>query len=301
MVRIRVYFRSRTLDMNRILLFLLGAGLLATGIAAVPATASVESHPPGNELYSSDDARFVLGTGIGIVRFDVNAKVTDKDRDASWFVDLEGNLDLDEVSEVRNLYAAYQFTAKHSMQFSYFDIDRRSTLLNIDENFEDLLLIRANLEVRDRSRFYNLSYGYTLHGDDHNKITLLAGLNILNLKLEAEARGSITLNDETVSAVEIVDEGVHAPLPLIGLSFNTRFTPEWSLSTQVSYVGGSYQDVTASVLQTQILSRYQFSRHVGFLLGLTYFSANAEEDDSDELLEVSYQYNGVFLGLHVGI
>ena len=53
----------------------------------------------------------------------------------------------------------------------------------------------------------------------------------------------------------------------------------WSLSTKISLVGGSFGDVSASVLQTSINSHYQFTKHTGLLLGMTYFNADVKSDD----------------------
>ena len=50
------------------------------------------------DLYKSN--KFALGIGTAIVRFDTNVKVTDKQAGRKTYLDLEGNLDLPEVSTV---------------------------------------------------------------------------------------------------------------------------------------------------------------------------------------------------------
>ena len=120
------------------------------------------------------------------------------------------------------------------------------------------------------------------------------------MQLKAKARGEIVLDGETLSAAEVADADVVAPLPLIGLNFGFGFTPQWSVAARVGLVGGSYEDVSAFVLESTINSRYQFSDHVGLLLGLTYFDADVDIDDDDDLTEVSYAYQGAFIGIHVG-
>ena len=91
----------------------------------------IESDPGMKVLATSHDAKFVLCVGAGIVRFDVNAKVIDKEDNSSRFVDLEGNLALDKESNVMAIYGAYRFSQKHSFDFGDFDIDRSSTLPRI--------------------------------------------------------------------------------------------------------------------------------------------------------------------------
>ena len=256
---------------------------------------------PGMELLAaSKDYKLILGTGVGLVRFDVKAKVTDKQDNIGIFVDLEGNLGLEEESNIALLYGAYRFNADHSVLFGYFDINRRS-LIDFDEAYGDLLDVNATLEVRDDTRFFYASYGYTLFLDEKSKITLVAGIHALDLRFSAEASGELTVEEETQTEELVESADVFAPLPLIGLNFSTYYTPEWSVSTRLAVIGGRYEDVSAGVLQVNIFSRYQMSKHVGLLLGLGYFSAEVDIEDSEELTEVSYGYEGAWIGLHFGL
>jgi hypothetical protein len=250
---------------------------------------------------TSKDGRFLLGVGYGIVRFDVNAKITDRDSGFSRYVDLEGNLGLDKRSNVQAFYGSYLFNNKHSLVFNYFGVNRSSTLFSFDASYEDLEITDATLEIFDKSKLYNLGYGYRLFQSETSSITLVAGLNVLDLKLVAEASGDIVSEGTSRSVAEVVEAKQIAPLPLIGLNFTTRYTPEWSVATRVGFIGGSYQDVSAQIFQTSILSRYQFSRHVGLLFGITYFSAEVDVREPDEILEISYGYDGLFVGLHFGL
>ncbi|MCP4874568.1 MAG: hypothetical protein GY896_03710 [Gammaproteobacteria bacterium] len=268
-------------------------GLPSTGLSATPVL-------PGSETTVYEGARWTIGVGYGLVEFDTNVKVTNKQTGRSRYVDFEGNLDLPEYSEVQTFYGAYRFNRKHSLLFGYFEIDRDSTLLNISQNFDDIVIIDARVTLSDNSRFYNISYGYNLFRDDRSNVTFAIGLNSLDLKLKAEASGQLTVGGITRSEAELAEASVIAPLPLLGLNFGFDFTPKWSISTRISLVGGSYNEVSAGVIQTSINSLYRFSEHSGFLLGMTYFDANVEIDDDDELSDVSYGYTGLFMGLHFG-
>lgn len=279
-------------------LFVLFAAMQFTAEAAQDV---IEPDPDMKVLAMSNDARFLLGIGAGIVRFDVNAKLIDKQDGSSRFVDLEGNLGLDRESDVTTFYGSYRFSPKHSFHFAYFDIDRSSTFPEFTGNYEDLIVVRASVEVKDETRFYNFSYGYRLFVDEKSKITLVAGLTGLDLRFSAEATGEITVDGNIRSEAVLAEANVLAPLPLLGLNFVTAYTQEWSLATRVSLMAGSYQDVSASILQVNINSLYQFNQHVGLLLGLTYFSADVDINESLELLEVSYNYEGFFIGMHFSL
>ncbi len=248
-------------------------------------------------LYNSN--KFVIGIGVGIVKFDTNIKVRNTDTsDLPLYVDLEGTLDLPDVSHITNFYGAYRFNKKHMLMFNYFGINRSSSLKIVDEQFEDVFIVDANINVNDESRFYNLTYGYSLFYDDRSQVILVVGLNGMDLKLSASAAGEIVVDGETKASEKLVAVDVFAPLPLIGLNFDFSFTPKWNLSSSVSLVMGSFGDISGSAFQTEIYARYKVSKHIGVLMGVSYFSAAVDVEDNAETAEVSYGYDGASIGMH---
>ncbi len=265
-------------------------------LAAVASTAYADIEANKN-LYEGD--RFALGIGAAIVRFDTKLKFTDKTRTNfdSIFIDPEGTLGLPETSSITTFYAAWSINPRHSISASYFSVDRESSLLNIDETFEDIRVV-GNAKISDNTNFYRVNYGYALFNDERSKINLAAGIYGLDLKYAFEAQGQITQDGMTTSGTIKEEANVFAPLPLIGLDFWYSFIPEWSLNTKVVFVVGSYEDVSASVLQTSINALYRFTDHVGLLFGLAYFDADVEIEDAVEKKEIAYGYNGGFIGMH---
>jgi len=273
---------------------LVAALLLFAGAVSVHADTAL--HQDEANLHSGK--AFALGIGLGVVRFDTNVKVTDKMSGGTRYLDLEGNLDLPEISHVTTLYGVYKFNEYHKVMFGYFAINRQSSLLSIDENYDDLIVINADVSVSDKTKFYNLSYGYTLFQDDRSDVTFVAGINGLDLKLLVAASGQITVGDTSRSDAVVAEANIFAPLPLIGLNFGFSFTPEWSIATKIVFVGGSFGDVSAGVLQTSINAQYQFARNAGLLMGMTYFDADVTIDDESDVTDVSYGYDGALIGLH---
>lgn len=277
--------------------FLTYVATLSFAMHSTWAYADTALHVDDANLYEGN--KFAIGVGLGIVKFDTNVKVTDKQSSGlPLYIDLEGKLNLPEVSHVTTLYGVYRFNEKHKIIFGYFDINRHTSLLSINENYEDVFIIKANITLSDKTRFYNLSYGYSLFQDDRSDITFVAGINGMDLRLVVDVSGEITVNGSTKSAATLAEANVFAPLPLIGLDFGFSFTPEWSMSTKISLVAGSFDDVSAGVLQTSINSRYQFTKHTGLLLGMTYFNADVTIDDETEVTDISYGYSGAFFGMH---
>ncbi len=137
-----------------------------------------------------------------------------------------------------------------------------------------------------------------MFNDDRSKIKLLAGIYSLDLKYNFKAEGAITLNGETISGSILEEANLFAPLPLIGLDFWFSFTPEWSMATTVAFVAGEYEDVSAVVVQARINAQYKFTRHIGGVIGLTSFAADVVIEDNIEKQDISYAYNGLFVGMH---
>jgi hypothetical protein len=256
---------------------------------------------PGEEYLAHAGKKFALGVGLGLVEFDTNAKVTSKETGRSRFVDLEGNLGLPRTDQVNTIYGAFKFNERHSLQFGYFAVKRENRLLDFSNDFNEIILLDTTVDIIDRSKFYNLAYGYRLFQDDRSEVTLAVGLKTIDLRLGVEAEGNLTINGVTQSIAEVVETDVIAPIPLIGLNFSFAFTPKWSIATRIGLVGGSYQEVSASILETSINAHYKIKKHIGLLLGLTHFDANIDVDEDDALTEVSYSYRGAFIGVHFAL
>ena len=261
------------------------------------AVSAVRANADPGDMALYDSQKFVIGIGAAIVKFDSKIKFTDKQSGDSVFLDPEGNLDLPEISHVTTFYGGYSFNPRHSIGFSYFKINRETTLIDFDKNFDHLRIV-GNATLADKTSFYRLDYGYTLFNNATSKIRLDLGIYGIDLKLVFDASGSITIRDITASDTIHKEAEVFAPLPMIGLNIMYSFTPKWSLATKIAFVGGSYEDVSATVLQTGINTRYRFSKHVGVVFGIAYFDAVVDIDDGVEKTDITYGYNGGYIGMH---
>jgi hypothetical protein len=241
--------------------------------------------------------KFTLGVGPAVVKFDTKIKFGDKETGRSFLIDPEGDLGLPESNTVGTIYGLYHFRKKHYLGFAFFRIKRESTLFD-DEFIADDLVVRGKASLFDRTRFYQLYYGHALFEDERSRVLFTAGLYGLELRYTFEAEGEITLGGITHTGTFKEETSVFAPLPLFGLDFFFSFTPSWGIGTKVSLVGGSFQDVSALVSQTSVNARYQFSKRVGGIFGITYFDADVKIEDDTDRTDVDYGYNGVFLGIH---
>ena len=245
-----------------------------------------------------DSKEFGLGVGFAVVRFDTSVKYADKLKKQSIYVDAEGTLDLPGWDSIPVFYGGYRFSPKHAIGFSYFQVQRESSIFNFDETLDDIH-ITGQAIFSDDTRFYNLYYGYTMYEDDRSRVQGNIGLNVLDLLYVLEANGTITQEDGTITASLREEAGITAPLPLLGFNFWYAFTPKWGINTKVALVAGSYNDIRGWVVNTNINARYQFSKNVGAIIGIAYFDADIVIEDESERTDVKYGYDGAFLGLHM--
>ena len=257
------------------------------------------------EQFEVQQDRFSFGVGVGLVRCDTNFRFTDKSSGISVFVDGEGTLGLPERESVPVFYSYYRFSKRHGISFSYFRVNREVTLLQVNESKDfplgDLTIVAgasARVTLNDESSFYDLSYNYTIFNDNRSYLFASIGLFGLDLTYSLNASGEITLQGIPVFGRNYRREAsVFAPLPVFGIDAWYFFTPKWALGTKVALVGGSYQDITALVLDTTVKAKYQFAKNVGFTFGITYFNAEVTVDEPDFKAEVDYGFDGVALGI----
>ncbi len=241
---------------------------------------------------------FAMGVGIGAVKFDTNLKVLPTDNGRSFYVDMEGTLNLPEISTVTLFYGAYHFNDNHRIFINYFGVNRSTSVISIDETFGDIVTLKANVDIYDKSKFYNLNYGYTLFRNQNGAIIFVAGLNTINLNYSVELEGELSKDGVPIDREQLFKANVYAPLPLIGLDYQFNYTKKLAVSAKVLVVGGKYQEIKAGVVQTTLNSTYQVTEHIGLRLGLTYFDASIEIDDPKALYKIEYGYKGLSAGVH---
>lgn len=223
--------------------------------------------------------------------------VTDRDTGNSVLVDGEGSFGLPESQTIPIVYGAARINEKHSVGFYTFHVSREGTALAVDRDFGDLN-VNGTVAFSDRTSFSYMNYRYALFDDRQTIIQALVGVYGPDLKFEFGARGEITIDDEVVASgfyQETIDQFV--PLPLIGLDYWSRVTDEWFLGGKVSFVYGSYNEVTALVVDAALRARYQMTDHVSLVTGVNFLSADVEIKRTGTIRDVSYGYEGLYLGL----
>jgi hypothetical protein len=276
-----------------------------TGILALVAllclpTAHAQETMPGDPTTMALSRKLSVGIAAGPMRFDTNFKFTNRDTGRSVFLDSEGSMDLPEVKAIPLIYGFYRPSPKHGIGFGYFSVFRDSQLVSIDRNFGDLSVDgRAALE--DDTRFYTLSYNYTLFQDSRAFLFASLGINAIDLKYDFDAFGVLSIDDVPITTGAYSDSlEQFAPIPMIGLDAWFAITDKWSFGARASFVAGEVSDVRALILESRIRAKYDFNEHIGLLIGLIYFDGDVTLNDTEKKTEINYGFEGLFVGLDFG-
>jgi hypothetical protein len=280
---------------------LLASSLILLGSIFAASPALGQSTPVTDGEYIKNVSRKLsIGLAVGYERFDTSFKFTEKSSGISAFIDGEGTLGLPEIQTVPIIYGYWRPSIKHGLGFSSFRINRVATLLAFNENLGDLTLT-GRVTLTDKSRFYYLSYNYTLYNDDRSFVFLSFGAYGLHLRYQLDASGAISVGGAPIASGEFSSKvSVFAPLPMIGIDSWFALTPRWAIGAKVSVVGGEYADVSAAVVDSRIQAKYAFNKNVGLSFGINYFQGEIKIDKDDFRTIVHYGFDGVHAGLDVG-
>ena len=70
------------------------------------------------------------------------------------------------------------------------------------------------------------------------------------------------------------------------------------MATQVAFVAGAFDEVSAVVVQAGINAQYKFSDNIEGGIGMTNFTTDVVIEDNIEKQDISYAYGGLFMGVH---
>lgn len=264
----------------------------------VLAGAGADEIDPQEKHWDSDlDRRFALGIAAGLARFDTNIRIVDRNTGNSIYLDGEGSFGLPESKTVPVLYGAMRINQKHGLGFYWFTVHRSGTALAINQDY-GRLGVNGTASFDDETSLGYVNYSYTLFDDNRTFIRALLGVYLLDLKLTLDAVGEVTLDGDPVQSGEYNETiSQFAPLPLFGLDYWTRVTNKWYLGGKVAFITGSYDDVSALVVEAALRARWRMTDRTSLITGVNFMSADVDIKRTDTIREISYGFEGVYLGL----
>ena len=265
-------------------------------LAMAGATAD-ESDSQERRFDTELDRRFVLGIEAGIERFDTNIRIFDRNTGNSIYLDGEGSFGLPESKTVPTVYGAMRINEKHGLGFYYFTVHRAGTALAVNQDY-GRLGVNGTVSFDDETSLGYVNYSYTLFDDNRTFIRALLGVYLLDLKMTLDAVGEVTLDGDPVQSGEYNETiSQFAPLPLFGLDYWTRVTNKWYLGGKVALITGSYDNVSAFAIEAALRARWRMTDRVSLITGVNFMSADVDIKRTNTIREISYGFEGVYLGL----
>ena len=260
-------------------------------LAARAMAVALISLPAMPMALASDDSEFSVSLGVFITDRDSETRVDASGGLGGTPVDLEKELGLDNSDTVFRLDGYYRLNNKHRIDFSAFDLSRTSTkVIDTEIDWGDTIYpINTTVSGDFDLRIYKLAYTYSIMSRDKGYLGLTGGLYVADIgtRLSAEGIG------------ERQGGGITAPLPVIGLRGEYRFSEKWTLRASGEFFALEYDAFDGSLVDLYAGIDYQLFEHVALGLGLNSVQMDVGVEDADLSGNLDWRYNGGLLFVKV--
>jgi hypothetical protein len=203
-------------------------------------------------------------------------------------LNFESHTGLEESINVARLDGGYRFTDRHSMAFSYFDIDRTgSRTIDLDIKWADLIFPDGiKVESRFRERILKLSYAYTFLIRPKGVMAVSAGLHTMRFDAGLQA---LDLSRRERSAT------ADAPLPVFGIRGQYRFADKWRFVGQMEWFDVKTGDFSGTFSDALLSVEHDTWDRFGFGFGVNSFGLDVRSGDEDLKGIIDIQFDSVLV------
>ena len=232
--------------------------------------------------------RFRISLGTFIVDYDTTVRVDSPSGRTT--INLEDDLGLDSDHTETVISARYRFARRHSIGLGYLNFDRASRrFLEQDVQFgDDLFTVGLNVETSFEFDLLNFDYRYALIQKPNFDFSFSIGINMVDIDLGLRAE-----LQPGPGVIEEREEEVY-PVPSFGLGVSHRVAHDWAFRSSFGYFAYSTDDWEADLFFVDVHIEYFPWKNFGFGLGYNYFAVGYDEE-GDDPLDISYEYDGIFL------
>ncbi len=236
--------------------------LLAPGIALAQA--------PTSELLDGKFS-FRIG-GQAFTRFETTVRIDSATLGQGTEITLEDETNLEETINIGRLDGLYRFTDRHSMGFSYYDIDRTGSR-TIDREITwdgEVFPINTTLESHFRETVFKVSYAYTFL--IRPKGVMAASVGLHTMKFDTGLRifdGSRERSNST-----------GAPLPVVGIRGQYRFGDKWRFVGSVELFDVTVGDYSGTWSDTNLTVEHDTWDRFGLGFGINRFGLDLRSGDN---------------------
>ena len=238
------------------------------------------------------------------IKFSIGSFFTDYDSEFSLSsnrlgrgtnLSFEDDLGLDESNTVIRLDGHYRFSAKHRMEFSYFDLSRDGTVVTTRPIIIDDTLFRrgSTLSTTFDYQILKLAYAYSFWQTEKFDLSASGGLYTFDIDLSVESETS-EKSEESDEGKAAGDKGT-APFPMFGLHFDYRVSKELYITTSFEYFVVNENNFEGELTDGSISLEFRPYKNIGFGLGYNAITIFAEDNDGKDTFD--YEYDGMLVYL----
>ena len=258
--------------------------LLAPGFAVAQA--------PETELVN-DKFYFRVG-GQAFTRFRTRVRIDSETLGQGTEITLEDATDMEEKITIARLDGVYRFTDKHSMGFSYYDIDRTGSAI-LDEEITwdgEVFPIDITVESLFTQEVFELSYAYTFLLRPKGVMAATVGLHTMRFTTGLRELGG---DRERTSSAE-------APLPSVGIRGQYRVGEKWRFVGKINWLDVAVGNYSGTFADTLLTVEHDTWDNVGLGFGINSFRLDVESGDADlkGRLDVNFDSIVVYFKGHFG-
>lgn len=237
----------------------------------------------------TDSDRFALQVGaFFLVDSNTDLALSSELAPLGTSLNLERDLDIEEDATAARIASYYRFNPHHRIDVEWYEFDRDgSRIIDREIVFSDQVFevgggIQSELDIG----VSKLAYTWSFHHTDDVELGFTVGAIVLDYEMALR-------NVQTTIAV---DEGVTAPLPVLGLRLDYTINPDWHLLFDLeTFYLEVENEIRGSLDDMQLSLEYRPFRHVFFGLGANRLAMDLEVEDDDLRWNVGDLYRGVQL------
>lgn len=240
------------------------------------------------------EEKFKITGGAFLSNFDTNLRVDSKTLGEGTDISLEDDLNFDDSTYTYHVGGYWRIANRHRLAGGYFVFDRDSSAtLNTDIQVGDETFpAGAGVSSEFNLKIIPVSYAYSFINNEKHEFSGLIGLhwNKVEFKMSGFASAGVgtVFTDVTADA--------DAPLPMIGLAYEHRFSKRWTagVAADAFYLdaSGSTFAFKGSLLSLGVNTEYWLFKNLGVGAAVSYFKLDADVEDDEWKGEFDYQYWG---------
>lgn len=185
----------------------------------------------------------------------------------------EDETGLEEEVTVARLDGLYRFTDRHGVTFSYFDISRTgSRTLSIDIDWgEETFMATETVQSKWDQEIFQVSYSYTFLRRPNATMGAGVGLHVMDFNTSLR----------TVNGTRARSNSVTAPLPVIGLKGQYRFSDKWRFVGSLDVFSLNFDEYDGNFTDLLLSVEYDAWDRFGIGFGLNDFGLDVSSGDAD--------------------